>query len=65
MLITLRFHSDRQPSIEIIAETDAEKAILAFVAESKKYRWKCSHGFDYRAGGLDRVVLEVEKVNNG
>lgn len=64
MIVTLRFHSDREPSVELVAETDAERAILGFVAESTKRRWKCAHGFDYRPGGVERVVLEAEKSNN-
>jgi hypothetical protein len=60
--ITLEFYGSGEPSLELTAETPAEKAILAFLAEGYSRRWKCSPAFSYRAGGVDQIRLEVEPV---
>lgn len=60
MIIGLRFYNDG-PSVEIIAETDAEKALLGIVAENSNRRWRCSPGYNYRPSGVERVVLEIEE----
>jgi len=57
MILGLRFYNDGE-SIELIAETEAEKALLGFVAEDQQRRWKVSSGFNYRPVGVERVVLE-------
>lgn len=57
MIVGLRFYGGTE-SIELIAETEAEKALLGFVVEGKERRWKVSIGFNYRPGGVERVVLE-------
>jgi hypothetical protein len=61
MRITLNFYGNRQPDILLNAETDAEKAILAFVNEDANRRWRphCSPG--YRAGGIESVRLIVDE----
>lgn len=65
MIVGLRFYNDG-PSVEMIAETDAEKALLGIVAENSNRRWKCSPGYDYRPSRVERVVLEIEeKKANG
>jgi hypothetical protein len=57
VIVGLRFYNNSE-SIELIAETDAEKALLGFVAEDQQRRWKVSSGFNYRPAGVERVVLE-------
>lgn len=60
MRIALRFHGKAQPSVEFGAETDAEKAILSFLAEGYDRRWKAAPQYSYRPGGLADLTLMVE-----
>ena len=61
MIVGLRFYNNGE-SIELIAETDAEKALLGFVAEDQRRRWKIASGFNYQPAGVERIVLEPDKA---
>jgi hypothetical protein len=52
MIVGLRFYNNVE-SIELIAETEAEKALLGFVAEDTQRHWKVSSGFNYRPAGVE------------
>lgn len=62
MKTALRFPSNGEPSVEIVAETDAERAILAFLAEGLDRRWQCAPHYHYRPGGVERIALEAIPV---
>lgn len=61
MRITLRFPGQAEASIQLSAETDAERAILAFLAEGGEKRWIASPAYSYRAGGIADLTLVVEQ----
>lgn len=57
MIVTLRFHGEGKQTIEIIAQSDAEKAILAFMAENSQRKWKVARPYSYRPGAVNAVEL--------
>ncbi len=57
MKTVLRFNGNGKQQIELVAETDAEKAILAFLSDGYDKRWEASPRYTYRAGGVDSVTL--------
>lgn len=68
MNIELKFSGKEQPSIQLQGETEAERAILGFLAEGRDRRWKAHPVFDYRPGGVAALDLYVEAepgIENG
>lgn len=57
MKITLRFHGNATSSVSFEAETDAEKAILAFLAENPERRWQADPSHSFRPGGVAHLDL--------
>lgn len=57
MKTVLAFPGSGEPSITLLAETEAEKAILAFLAENQTRRWRSSPAYPYRAGGISQITL--------
>ena len=65
MNIELKFSGKEHPSIQLQGETDAERAILGFLAEGRGRRWKVHPVFDYRPGGVEALTLYVDVEPGG
>lgn len=62
MKVSLEFRGAAEPAVHFTAETDGEKSILAFLAEGYRRRWIARPRYNYRAGGVDKLSLEVESL---
>jgi len=60
MRVCLMFEGDTSVAVELLAESDAEQAVLGFVAENRERRWRSSPSYPYRVGGVSRLRLEIE-----
>lgn len=62
MRMTLNFSGGGKATIDLRAETDAEKAMLAFLAEGKQKRWAAFLSYNYRAGGCEQIQLVEQEI---
>ena len=63
MKMTLHIYGDHGPSVSFVAETDAEKAILAFITECPERRWKSDPSHNQRVGGVAHADLFVDPTS--